>query len=380
MFATYYRLSQHEDPWVEHPTACQVSAFLRYTNAIAEWTTLGLMASERCITIYNFRNCRVPSRLFTTYKTICYCCGIWIVAILFQLATLTGNFGSFGYNELFVKCDFVQVKEGSSASITPRIVFFALESAVPCVLILIGYLVILFQVYSSSSTLSFFGSRDCQRMVAVRRSRTTRVIVKLLSVYLVCVIPVCVFNLCEGSNPGRHKDIGIFLYCIYWPQYCVNNFIYVVSNGRYRCAYYQFLCLVTCRRVSFPATPSPHCQPPHRGQIYSIHSSSTLQQPLDSRFRTPSECEEARCRVDSFFFSSFLSARNSDDSLKEAVHPNLCVSVSPDSCFSSHSASLSSTSSLQTLVKTKQRPRHLSHSVKRDLKAAGHKLRRTFSF
>lgn len=216
-------------------------------------------------------------------------------------------------------------------------------------------------------------------MVAVRRSRTTRVIVKLLFVYLVCVIPVCVFNLYEGPNPGRHKDTGILLYCLYWLQYCINNFIYVVSNGRYRCAYYQFLCLVTCRPVPFPATPTQHYRP-HRCQIYTIHSSSTLQQPLDSRFRTPSECEEARRRVDSSFFGSFLSARNSNDRLKDAVHPNLCVSLSPDSSFSSHSASLSSTSSLQTLVKTKQRPRHLSHSVKRDLKAAGYKLRRTFSY
>lgn len=222
-------------------------------------------------------------------------------------------------------------------------------------------------------------SRDCKRMVAVRRSRTTRVIVKLLFVYLVCVIPVCVFNLYEAPNPGKHKDVGIALYCLYWMQYCVNNFIYVVSNGRYRCAYYQFLCWVTCRRP-LPPTPGPHWQP-HSGQVYTIHSSNTLQQPLDLRFRTPSECEEARRRVNSSFFDSLKSTANSNGSLKEAVHSNLCVSLSPDSCFSLrfHSPSLSSTSSLQTLVKTQQRPRHLSHSVKRDLKAAGHRLRRTFS-
>lgn len=224
----------------------------------------------------------------------------------------------------------------------------------------------------------FCRSRDCQRMVAIRRSRTTRVIVILLSVYLLCVLPICVFNPYELLTPSEHKDAGIALYCLYWLQYCVNNFIYVVSNGRYRCAYYQFLCWVTCRSVPFPSTTSPRCQP-HRCKIFTIHSSNNLQQPLDSRFRTPSECEEARRRIDSNFFGSFMSAGKSNDSLKEAVHPNLSVSLSPDSCISFHSSSLSSTSSLQTLVKTKQRPRHFSHSVKRDLKAAGHKLRRTFS-
>lgn len=214
-------------------------------------------------------------------------------------------------------------------------------------------------------------------MIAIRRSRTTRVIVKLLFVYLVCVIPICVFNLCEV--PGKHKETGIALYCLYWLQYCVNNFIYVVSNGRYRCAYYQFLCWATCRHVPFPAIPSLHCQQRHC-HVYNIQSSSTLQEPLDPRFRTPSECEEARRRADSIFFGSFSTGK-SDGILKDEVYPNLSVSLSPDyySSLRFYSSSLSSTSSLQTLIETKRRPRHFSHSVKRDLKAARQKLRRTFS-
>lgn len=72
------------------------------------------------------------------------------------LMYLLQNFGTFGYNARFVKCDFIEEEE-SWTGISPRFVFFALESAVPCFLILIGYLVILCQVYSSSSALSFFG-------------------------------------------------------------------------------------------------------------------------------------------------------------------------------------------------------------------------------
>lgn len=221
-------------------------------------------------------------------------------------------------------------------------------------------------------------------MVAVRRSRTTRVIVKLLFVYLVCVIPICVFNLCEAPNPGKHKDTGIAVYCLYWMQYCINNFIYVVSNGRYRRAYFQFLCWITCRHVPCPSIPSTTGQH-QRCQIYNIHKGATPQESLDSRFRTPSECEEARRRLQDYVphgsFGSTLSSEAVSGRLKEAVHPRLTLSLSPNSCLSlrCHSTSLSSTSSLQNLVKDKQRPRHLSHSVKRDLKAAGYKLRRTFS-
>lgn len=384
MFTTYYRLSETgRDPWEEGDTACKVSAFIRYANAIAEWTTLGLMALERCVTIYNFRTCRGPSQLFTTRKTVCYCCGIWLLAICFQLATLFDKFGTFGYNSYFVKCDFVDTNETLNSVISPRMVFFALESAVPCVLILIGYLVILFQVYSSSAALSIFGSYSCQRMIAIRRSRTTGVIVRLLFVYLVCVIPICVFNLAEAPNPGMHKNTGIIVYCIYWLQYCINNFIYVVSNGRYRRAYFQFLCWITCRPVPVPPLPATALQP-NRCRIYTLPVSSNLEGSLDPRFRTPSECEEARRRMQQSglhgnSLGSFSSAATSCN-LKEAVHPGLSLSLNPMSCLSlHHSASLSSTSSLQTLVREKTRSRHFSHSVKQDLKKAGHKLRRTFS-
>ncbi|MPC69320.1 hypothetical protein E2C01_063542 [Portunus trituberculatus] len=226
-------------------------------------------------------------------------------------------------------------------------------------------------------------SYSCQRMIAIRRSRTTGVIVRLLFVYLVCVIPICIFNLMEGPKPGAHKDAGIVVYCIYWLQYCINNFIYVVSNGRYRRAYFQFLCWITCRHVPVPALPGTTGQP-NRCKIYTLPKSSNLQEPFDPRFRTPSECEEARRRMQQFrvhgnSLCSFTSEAMSC-SLKEAVHPDLSLSLNPISCLSlHHSASLSSTSSLETLVRDKRRSRHFSHSVKKDLKEAGHKLRRTFS-
>ena len=220
-------------------------------------------------------------------------------------------------------------------------------------------------------------------MIAIRRSRTTGVIVRLLFVYLVCVIPICVFNLCEAPNPGVHKDAGIVVYCLYWLQYCINNFIYVVSNGRYRRAYLQFLCWITCRRVPYPSIPYTVGRP-QRCQIYTVPTSINFQEDYDSRFRTPSECEEARRRLQHLVLhgcsvSSYSSGTTG--SLREAVHPGLSLSLNPNSCLSlrCHSTSLSSTSSLQTLVRSNHRSRYFSHSVKQDLKAARHKLRRTFS-
>ncbi|XP_071537525.1 protein trapped in endoderm-1-like [Panulirus ornatus] len=387
MFTTYYRLYtfRGQAPWGDGDVACMVSAFLRYTNAIAEWTTLGLMALERCLTIYNFRTCRRPSRWFTPGKTALYCCLIWLLSMGCQLPTLTMNFGYFGYNAEFAKCDFNDNMRYQYFS--PRVMFFALESMVPCILILIGYIVILVQVYSSSTRiLAIFRSLAAQRTVALRRSRTTRLIVKLLFVYLVCVIPICLYNISMKPEGDNYKEIGIVIYCIYWLQYCINNFIYVVSNEKYRNAYCQFVSFLLCRTI--PQEPLPGAERRNYGQrVYSIScSQSNLQAPTSSRIRTPSECEEAwQHQVREDYESQDDSPNGSFSSisrtgrLKElnGPHQQQEVDGSIPPAVRSHSISLSSTSSIETLVRPCGR---LSRSVKQDLRAARHKLKRTFSY
>ncbi|CAL4235810.1 unnamed protein product, partial [Meganyctiphanes norvegica] len=97
-------------------------------------------------------------------------------------------------------------------------------------------------------------SIQTQTEVAMRRSRTTKVILRLLLVYIVCVIPICVFNIIQTITCFAKplKDVGIFLYCIYWLQYCINNLIYVVSNDKYRFAYKQFIALLRCSKIPAP--------------------------------------------------------------------------------------------------------------------------------
>ncbi|XP_066963267.1 melatonin receptor type 1A-like [Macrobrachium rosenbergii] len=308
IFVTYYRIynKSPQCPWEGESLPCRVSAFLRYTNAISEWMTLGLMALERSVCIYKFRSHQRKSKWFTRKKTIFYCVLIWCFGVLCQVPPLMSE-GSFGYNENFIKCDFT--KE------TPRLLFFALESLVPCILILIGYIVILFQIYSNDGRiLQFTVTRGGPRQKeGLRRSRTTKVILMLLFAYLICVIPLCGYNIVVGSLKDKEnnvpclkveeKNIGIVIYCIYWCQYFINNFIYVVSNEKYRKAYCQFLALVTLRQVPLPtAATRPHFVTPptlrnhhHRQSVFSItNSSNNLLATARMKVRTISECEERR--------------------------------------------------------------------------------------
>ncbi|XP_063586370.1 melatonin receptor type 1B-like [Penaeus indicus] len=299
MFSTYYSIYMTQknvsgtatEPWEKNMGACSFSAFLRYTNAFSEWMTLGLMALERCICIHKFRhNSRRPSKWFTCWKTFIYCIIIWMLGIALQVPTYVGAYGSFGYNPRTLKCDFIG-KNGAN----PRVLFFTMETAIPCILIFIGNKFILVQVYSNNRRiLSVMGSHTFQQ-AQLRRSRTTKVIVRLLIVFLVCVIPICLYNVIIKDDAPLHEtvpELGIVLYCIYFLQYCINNFIYVVCFEKYRCAYYQFLCFILCRKVK-PLTPVKTLPLRTSDQVYTISRPHGLQVP-EMFPRSPSECEEER--------------------------------------------------------------------------------------
>ncbi|CAL4211956.1 unnamed protein product, partial [Meganyctiphanes norvegica] len=90
IFITYLFEHLNIDPWgFQHGcTICTITAFLCYTTAIAEWTTLGVMAIERCTSIYKFRQSNRRSKLFTPTRTIFICCAIWVAAISAQIGPL----------------------------------------------------------------------------------------------------------------------------------------------------------------------------------------------------------------------------------------------------------------------------------------------------
>ncbi|XP_018007309.1 uncharacterized protein LOC108665098 [Hyalella azteca] len=226
-------------------TKCQFSAFFRYTNAISEWTTIGLMALERFITISRYARWQKGGyRWFTPKKSACYCLMIWIVGVGLQLPTLLEAgpfFGKFGYNTDTVKCDFVSDQPENFGM---RDVFFLMEAPVPCVLILVGYIAIIVRIKSSTRFMKKFGTTACHMKIAMRNSKTTGLCFKLIFVYLVCVVPVCVWN---GAIPedelGKpcNQILGIYIYCFYWIQYAANNFIYARSIPRYSKAAKQLL-------------------------------------------------------------------------------------------------------------------------------------------
>ncbi|RXG74026.1 hypothetical protein Avbf_00885, partial [Armadillidium vulgare] len=200
------------------------------------------------------------------------------------------KFGRFGYNQNTLKCDFMPTGNASYL-ITPRVFFFGLQSTVPISFIIIGYFVILMQVYSSNRFITGYKSiTTTVKSMCIRKNKTTRLIIVILTLFLVCIIPKCIYNVAiHDSEFGekRNKKIGIAVYCLYFVHYVANNFIYVVRNEKFRNIYHQFFCMILCREIPSPSTAI--CLGIYNNRTCRIQTIMTTREHPKMRIRAPSE-------------------------------------------------------------------------------------------
>lgn len=67
-------------------TFCTGAALFRYVNALAEWTTLGLLTVQRCVDLGRSRG----ARFFRPRPTVMFIAGIWVGSVVLQLGAIVG--------------------------------------------------------------------------------------------------------------------------------------------------------------------------------------------------------------------------------------------------------------------------------------------------
>ncbi|XP_037784545.1 protein trapped in endoderm-1-like [Penaeus monodon] len=213
---------------------CTGAALFRYGSAFAEWMTLGLLATERCVDLGRSRAARFFRPRFTAVCLV----AIWAASITLQLLIVKGR--NFNYDEDTYKCDITNK--------TARMAFYAVESWVPCGLMLTGCFSIICQLWMHMKKLKNAGmakeitEKRCRDMF-----KSTVLVLSLLLLFLVCVIPICVYNIkliMEEDLVSYDVPLGIFIFMIYWIQYGVNYLVYAAINANYRKAYKQFVLAV----------------------------------------------------------------------------------------------------------------------------------------
>ncbi|XP_042218863.1 protein trapped in endoderm-1-like isoform X2 [Homarus americanus] len=206
---------------------CTGAALFRYVNALAEWTTLGLLTVQRCVDLGRFRG----ARFFRPRPTIFFIVAIWVGSVLLQMGALTE--GHFNYDEETYKCDMTKPEA--------RIFFYSLESLLPCGLMLTGCLSIIFQIWRNTRKLRAAGMpRDLVHQRFRKMLKSTALLLALLLLFLACIIPICVYNIMMLVTGRNQVSLGIGIFMFYWLQYAVNFMIYAASNTNYRKAYKYF--------------------------------------------------------------------------------------------------------------------------------------------
>ncbi|XP_050710975.1 mucin-5AC-like isoform X1 [Eriocheir sinensis] len=209
---------------------CTGAALFRYVNALAEWTTLGLLTVQRCVDLGRSRG----ARFFRPRPTVLFIAGIWVGSVVLQLGAIIK--GMCDYDCESHKCDMM--------SLEWRIYFFAMESVLPCGLMLTGCCSIIFQIWMNTRKLRAAGMPPelaSQRFRSMMKS--TVLLLMLLFLFLACVIPMCAYSV-DSLFSERKIQLGIAIFMIYWTQYGVNFIVYAASNENYRTAYKQFLMLL----------------------------------------------------------------------------------------------------------------------------------------
>ena len=88
-----------------------------------------------------------------------------------------------------------------------------------------------------------FSSRLVRKILTEKEFKATMTIFLVCFAFFVCVT---LFMICHFlSDFGISFQVGTFFTCLYWLQYCINFFIYILRSEQYRKAY-----LILFRKVN----------------------------------------------------------------------------------------------------------------------------------
>ncbi|XP_037779897.1 G-protein coupled receptor moody-like isoform X2 [Penaeus monodon] len=261
LFLTLHRLGAVD---YSAPYDAEVSCFMARTDPPApRWKSLSLpfqlptwlamlvgllsiaaIAINRCVLI------TIPKwypKIFTATNTAVTIACIWLLSVVLLLFPLLEAYGKFGYNDSTDECDFVDSTERGQ---TPRNVMMFAGYFFPCGVIIVSYALIFYKARMSSIKMKAFSqgnaqntaNKTAQRPAVGLRSRDIRIartIAAIFVAFIICCTPVSVLHYLDKTM--HMPTTLLLLHPLYWLQYCLNMFIYVIMNSQYREAYVHFV-------------------------------------------------------------------------------------------------------------------------------------------
>ena len=194
--------------------------------------------------------------MYTRGKTLLYCLGIWVTALLFDLPNWLGWGGhTFGLKEM--GCTFDRVKNHSFT------IFLATTSIfVPIVIVLASYMGVFIYVRQSRATLEQVNGRRhsikkgnlvdnrTSAKSAARKEDLQLAFTLFLTflAFVVCWSPYMIAMIFDFKDVWP-KEVYVFGTLLGHSNSCLNSVIYAMCNKRFRQGYYVFFHKILCLKI-----------------------------------------------------------------------------------------------------------------------------------
>ncbi|XP_068245112.1 protein trapped in endoderm-1-like [Palaemon carinicauda] len=220
-----YAYTENESP---SEIFCNVAAYLRYSIAFLDWTSLALIAIQRCVDLQRSKG----QHIFQPKITLVLILTIWVISFVPHMIYLFKD-GLCIYDEESHKCDLKR---------DLRYIFYSLESLLPCVLIIFGYCSIFYRIWSRLRCLRKRGlSEEFINRRYKEMMRAVSLALALLLLFLICVVPICLYETVINVTEVPPGKYGIFFHMVYWSMYSLNVHLYSFRNKNFKEAYKNFI-------------------------------------------------------------------------------------------------------------------------------------------
>uniref|UniRef100_A0A182NQC4 G-protein coupled receptors family 1 profile domain-containing protein n=1 Tax=Anopheles dirus TaxID=7168 RepID=A0A182NQC4_9DIPT len=303
-----------EGTWNLGDTLCTLITFMQYGSVGVSLLCITMISINRYIMIAHYS---IYPKVYKTSWIMVMIITCWLFSYGFQLPTLFGVWGKFGYNHQLGTCSILPDAEGRSSKTTMFIVAFL----IPCIIIVVCYSRIFCVVHksdkrmknhsksqsnipnnlrsagdpasplsagsssaannnsisytASSSAVKVAGARTANdtRDAKARRNewRITKMVLAIFLSFVMCYLPITISKIVDKnvSVPVLHIIGYIMLYL----SACINPIIYVIMNKQYRQAYKTVIFCKPSRLLGFTHGGSSVGDSPHPQHLVAIQDS-----------------------------------------------------------------------------------------------------------
>ncbi|XP_034231918.1 G-protein coupled receptor moody-like isoform X2 [Thrips palmi] len=245
--------------WTHGGALCTVVPFMRYGNVGVSLLSIAMITINRYIMIAHYN---IYGRVYRTGWIAAMIVFCWLFSYGFQLPTLAGVWGVFGFDKQLGTCSIRPDAAGRSS----KTALFVTAFVVPCIIIIGCYARIFWVVHESEKRMRAHGARSAGtgplaapkqgregREQRAKRNewRITKMVLAIFLSFLCCYLPITIVKVTDHNvrYPGLHVTGYLLLYL----SACINPIIYVIMNAQYRQAYRSVL---TCHRQRHRMTAS----------------------------------------------------------------------------------------------------------------------------